>query len=104
MTNTIITIGREFGSGGCEIGHKLAEKLGISIIHQELSVLPNLTVAENLFLGNEKIKNKNLSEASGLGGVLLSGEPGIGKSVFIVLTMVPAWVSLMGIALDRIRS
>ena len=27
MTNTIITIGREFGSGGCEIGHKLAEKL-----------------------------------------------------------------------------
>ena len=29
MTNTIITIGREFGSGGCEIGHKLAEKLGI---------------------------------------------------------------------------
>jgi len=25
------------------------------MIHQELSVLPNLTVAENLFLGNEKI-------------------------------------------------
>ena len=25
MTNTIITIGREFGSGGCEIGHKLGE-------------------------------------------------------------------------------
>ncbi len=34
---------------------KEAENLGISIIHQELSVLPNLTVAENLFLGNEKI-------------------------------------------------
>lgn len=34
---------------------KEAEKLGISIIHQELSVIPNLTVAENLFLGNEKI-------------------------------------------------
>lgn len=33
---------------------KEAEKLGISIIHQELSVLPNLTVAENIFLGNEK--------------------------------------------------
>ena len=30
MTNTIITIGREFGSGGCEIGHKLAEKLGVT--------------------------------------------------------------------------
>ncbi len=38
-------------------GIKQAEKLGISIIHQELSVLPNLTVAENLFLGNEKFSN-----------------------------------------------
>ena len=27
--NTIITIGREFGSGGHEIGMKLAEELGI---------------------------------------------------------------------------
>ena len=28
-TNTIITIGRQFGSGGREIGQRLAEKLGI---------------------------------------------------------------------------
>lgn len=35
-------------------GIKKAEELGITIIHQELSVLPNLTVAENMFLGNEK--------------------------------------------------
>ncbi|MFD3158318.1 sugar ABC transporter ATP-binding protein [Haloimpatiens sp. FM7330] len=33
---------------------KEAEKLGITIIHQELSVIPSLTVAENIFLGNEK--------------------------------------------------
>ncbi|MFU0824940.1 sugar ABC transporter ATP-binding protein [Clostridium sp.] len=33
---------------------KEAEKLGVSIIHQELSVLPNLTVGQNIFLGNEK--------------------------------------------------
>lgn len=38
-------------------GIKHAETLGISIIHQELSVLPNLTVTENLFLGNEKINS-----------------------------------------------
>ena len=31
-----------------------AENLGISIIHQELSLLPNLTIYENIFLGNEK--------------------------------------------------
>lgn len=34
---------------------KMAEKLGIAIIHQELSVLPNMTVAENMFLANELI-------------------------------------------------
>lgn len=32
---------------------KDAEKLGISIIHQELSLLPNLSIWENIFLGNE---------------------------------------------------
>lgn len=35
-------------------GIKDAEKYGITIIHQELSVIPNLTIAENIFLGNEK--------------------------------------------------
>lgn len=37
-------------------GIKDAEKLGISIIHQELSLLPNLKIYENVFLGNEKYK------------------------------------------------
>ncbi|MBX7367304.1 sugar ABC transporter ATP-binding protein [Clostridium chauvoei] len=35
-------------------GIKDAEKCGITIIHQELSVIPNITIAENIFLGNEK--------------------------------------------------
>jgi ribose transport system ATP-binding protein len=30
-----------------------AKKLGIAFIHQELSIVPNMTVAENLALGNE---------------------------------------------------
>lgn len=30
-----------------------ARKLGISMIHQELSLIPNLTVAENIFIGRE---------------------------------------------------
>lgn len=34
--NTIITIGRQFGSGGHEIGTKLAEKLGIKCYSKEL--------------------------------------------------------------------
>ena len=31
-----------------------AENLGIAVIHQELNILPDLTVTENLFLGKEK--------------------------------------------------
>ena len=34
--NTIITIGRQFGSGGREIGRKLAERLGIPFYDKEL--------------------------------------------------------------------
>lgn len=54
-------------------GIKSAEEYGITIIHQEMSVLNNLTVAENIFLGNEKyqkftgkINKKELSERSKL--------------------------------------
>ncbi|HAB32901.1 MAG TPA: D-xylose ABC transporter ATP-binding protein, partial [Exiguobacterium sp.] len=32
---------------------KLAEEAGIAFIHQELNILPDLTVTENLFLGRE---------------------------------------------------
>ena len=32
---TVITIGREFGSGGHEIGQKLAESLGIKCYDKE---------------------------------------------------------------------
>ena len=31
-----------------------AQKLGISIIHQELNLMPHLTVAENIFIGREE--------------------------------------------------
>ena len=36
VERTVITIGREFGSGGHEIGMKLAEKLGIKWYDKEL--------------------------------------------------------------------
>lgn len=34
-----------------------SENLGIVIIHQELALIPELTIAENIFLGNERVKN-----------------------------------------------
>lgn len=36
MENFVITIGREFGSGGLDIGRKLAEKLGVKCYDKEL--------------------------------------------------------------------
>jgi len=52
-------------------GIKDAEQHGIAIIHQELSLLPNLSVWENIFLGNEgfngisrRINKKELKEKS----------------------------------------
>ena len=34
-THTIITIGRQFGSGGREIGKRLADELGIEVQYDE---------------------------------------------------------------------
>jgi len=36
---------------------KQSEGLGIVIIHQELALIPYLSIAENIFLGNERAKN-----------------------------------------------
>ncbi|MBE6184874.1 multiple monosaccharide ABC transporter ATP-binding protein [Heyndrickxia ginsengihumi] len=35
---------------------KQSEKMGIVIIHQELALIPDLSIAENIFLGNERSK------------------------------------------------
>jgi len=37
--NTVVTIGREFGSGGREIGIKLAETLGVPFYDKEIITL-----------------------------------------------------------------
>lgn len=39
-------------------GVRCAQDLGISIIHQELNLLPHRTIGQNIFLGREPIKNK----------------------------------------------
>src|SRR4029453_3226731 len=33
---------------------KAAQKLGISIIHQEMNLMPHLTAAQNVFIGRER--------------------------------------------------
>lgn len=40
---------------------KESEKQGIAIIHQELALVPQMTIAENIFLGNERASNGVIS-------------------------------------------
>jgi putative multiple sugar transport system ATP-binding protein len=47
-----------FGGKICKFKDiKQSEELGIVIIHQELALIPYLSIAENIFLGNEQAKN-----------------------------------------------
>src|SRR5690606_41023518 len=49
-----------------------SERCGIAIIHQELALVPYLSIAENVFLGNEQAKrgvigwDRTLTEAQAL--------------------------------------
>ena len=54
--NLIITIGRQSGSGGKEIGHKLAKKLGINCYDKELLALAakDSGLCEELFENNDE--------------------------------------------------
>ena len=44
---TVVVCGKELGTGGV----RRSAELGISTVHQELSLVPELSVAENLYLG-----------------------------------------------------
>ncbi|MCD8324812.1 MAG: cytidylate kinase-like family protein, partial [Clostridiales bacterium] len=54
MKNMVITVGREYGSGGLEIGMKLSEKLGIKCYDKEL-----LTIAAQESGFCEEVIRKN---------------------------------------------
>lgn len=53
---------RVFGQEVREMTPQKARSLGIAIIHQELNMCQHLSVAENIFLGKEKVKNLVLSQ------------------------------------------
>ncbi len=47
-------------------GPRSAQDLGISIIHQELNLMPDLTIAQNIFIGREPRRFKFILNDSGL--------------------------------------
>ena len=55
MENKIYTIGREYGSGGKEVGEKLAAKLGIKLYDKELLQQAAKDLASHSVLANLKL-------------------------------------------------
>lgn len=57
----IVTIGREYGSGGREIGEKLAEKLGISFYDRQFLEMASLETghSEDVLSEQDEIAEKN---------------------------------------------
>ena len=78
MTNRIITIGREFGSGGRFIGEEVAKKLGVAYYDKDIIG----KIAEQSGLSPEYVKeNAELSPKKGLFAYAFSGRDITGKSV-----------------------
>ncbi len=53
-----------FGKQYGDLNPRLAQEVGVAIIHQELNMCKHLSVAENMFLGREKKKGIRLDNAS----------------------------------------
>ena len=79
-----------------------ADRLGIRVIHQELSLAPNLSVAENLFLGREPLRfglldrRRMIDKAQRL--IALLGLPEIGSPEALVATLSTARQQMVEIA------
>lgn len=87
----IITIGREYGSGGKEIGIKLAEKLGVKCYDKELLALASKEsgISEDLFYANDEKQQGSFiyslmmgSYAMGEGGKIYPDLP-LGHKIFL---------------------
>lgn len=67
--NTVITIARQYGSGGREIGHRLAEELGIRCYDHDLIVM----AAEKSGMSEEVLHHADEKAASSLLYTLVMG-------------------------------
>ena len=78
MAKRIITISREFGSGGCFIGEEVAKKLGIKYYDKDIIA----QIAEQSGFSPEYITEKaELSPKKGLFAYAFSGRDVTGKSI-----------------------
>ena len=79
MDHTIITIGRQFGSGGHEVGNRLAERLNIPLYDHNLIRM----AARDLGISNE---DAGRVDETRLGNVLSSYYIGMGDYTTFMLS------------------
>lgn len=87
MTNTIITISREYGSGGREIGKKLAEQLGIPFYDNEIiSIAAQKSgFAESIFEQEEQKPSNGFLYAQSMYGVGTTAfDLPLGDKIFLI--------------------
>ena len=60
--NIVVTIGRQYGSGGKEIGRKLAERMGVTFYDEELVTM----AAENSNIDKEMLHRVDESATGSL--------------------------------------
>lgn len=76
---TMELFGKEYG----DLTPKMAQEIGVAIIHQELNMCRHLSVAENMFLGREKVngvilkdREMEMEAAKWLGELKVDIDPG----------------------------
>ena len=86
MKNKVITIGREFGSGGREVGVKLAERLGIPFYDKEIITLAAEQGGLNekfIAANEEKAPNAGVGGLSRISFASFSFQPTFSDTIFI---------------------
>lgn len=84
MKKRVITIGREFGSGGREIGMKLARRLDIPFYDKELLKLASKEGnLDEQFMANNEEKAPSLSAPSLGRGISAFYQPSLSDTIFI---------------------
>lgn len=76
MSKTVITIGRQFGAGGRELGKKLADKLNITYYDKEIidSVAALSGLSKNYIAGNDEVVTNSFLYSLVMGTRTLTGQ------------------------------
>lgn len=86
----VITISREFGSGGREIGVRLAKKLGIPFYDKEIISLAaeNTNIAEEVFHANDEIMEEQKREIALISPLDVMYEVPVSDQIFVAQSQI----------------